>query len=60
MKILLRSDWESRLPAEGARVYPLGLEACKVVDDIFDEPHKQGRMPWTTKGTLFSYPVFVI
>jgi transposase InsO family protein len=60
MKIPLRTDWESRLPAKGARVYPLGLEARKVVDDTFDELHQLGRMSWTIKGTPFSFPVFVV
>lgn len=44
MKIPLRTDWELRLPAKGARVYLLGLDARKVVDDTFDELHRQGRM----------------
>lgn len=35
MKILLVSDWESKIP-KTARVYPLGDDAKKVVDATFD------------------------
>jgi hypothetical protein len=60
MRIPLRSDWELQMPTKAARVYPLGLDTGKLVDETFDELHKQGRMSWSTTSTPFSYPVFVV
>ena len=60
MKILLRDDWESKMPAKAPRVYPLGIEDRKVVDKTFDKLHEQERMSWSTTSTPFSYPVFVV
>ena len=60
MKIPLCTNWELRLPAKAARIYPLGLEDCKVVDEKFNELHETGRLSWTTTATPFSYPVFVV
>ncbi len=59
MRIPLRSDWEDKAP-KTARVYPLGADAKKVVDETFDKLHDQGRMSWTKESTPFSYPVFVV
>ena len=60
MKIPLRDDWESRMPAKAPRIYPLGIEDKKLVDKTFDKLHEQGRMSWSTTSTPFSYPVFVV
>ena len=59
MRIPLRSDWEDKAP-KTARVYPLGNEAKRIIDEIFDKLHDQGRMDWTNEATPFSYPVFVV
>ncbi len=59
MRIPLRSDWETK-SSKTARVYPLGADARKVIDDTFDKLHDQGRMSWTSESTPFSYPVFVV
>ena len=59
MRIPLRSDWEDKAP-KTARVYPLGAEARKVIDDTFDKLHEQGRMQWTIDSTPFSFPAFVV
>ena len=59
MRIPLRSDWENKAP-KTARVYPLGSDARKIVDETFDKLHKQGRISWTNESTPFSYPVFVV
>lgn len=59
MRIPLKSDWEEKA-LKTARVYPLGAEARKVVDETFDKLHEQGRMSWTNESTPFSYPVFVV
>src|SRR5438477_8984526 len=60
MRIPLLSDWESRIPAKGARVYPLGTEDRKEVDKTFDELHKLRRMSWSKTATPFAFPVFVV
>ena len=60
MRIPLRLDWESRLPAKGAWMYPLGLDAWKVINDTFNKLHKRRRMSWSIKGMPFSYPVFMV
>ncbi|MGI4816790.1 MAG: reverse transcriptase domain-containing protein, partial [Janthinobacterium lividum] len=60
MKIPLRHDWQNKLPAKGARVYPVGNEGRKVIDDTFDKLQREGRMSWTKTATPFSYPVFVV
>jgi hypothetical protein len=60
MKIPLKSDWEQRLPARGARVYPVGNEAKAVIDKTFNALHERGRMTFSTTATPFSWPVFVV
>ena len=45
---------------ESAKVYPLGVEAQKVVDDTFDQLHEEGKMEWSRKPTSHGYPVFVV
>ena len=42
MKIPLRSDWESRIPMKGARVYPLGTQDRQQVDKTFNQLHDLG------------------
>ena len=49
-----------RVSAIKLRVYPLGNDAWKLVDDTFNEMHKQGRLEFTTDLTPFSFPVFVV
>ena len=44
----------------GARVYKLGPEDQKLIDDTFDLLHQQGKMEWSTESTQFEAPVFVI
>jgi len=43
MRIPLRSDWEDKAP-KTARVYPMGSDSKKVIDETFDKLHEQGRM----------------
>ncbi len=59
MHIPLRSDWETRISGK-AKVYPLGTEDKKLVDQTFDDLHAKGRLKYTTNSTPFSYPVFVV
>ena len=60
MKILLKSGWEAKVSAIKPRVYPLGNNARRLVDDTFDEIHKQRRLKFITDPTLFSFPVIVV
>ncbi len=60
MTVPLKPGWESRVSAIKPRIYPLGNEARRVVDDTFEEMHKQGRLQYTTDPTPFSFPVFVV
>lgn len=60
MRIPLRSDWESRLPARGARVFPQGIKQRELIDTTFDKLHEQERMTFSSKATPFSAPVFVV
>ncbi len=43
MRKPLRSDWESKAP-KTARIYLLGNESKKIIDQIFDKLNEQGRM----------------
>ena len=56
----LKPGWESKVSSIKPRIYPFGNEAQKVVDNTFDEMHRQARLEYTTDPTLFSCPVFVI
>ncbi len=60
MTVPLKPSWESKVSAIKPRIYPLGNEARRVVNDTFDKMHKQGRLEYTTDSTPFSFPVFVI
>lgn len=59
MKIPLKSGWEEKVK-EKAKVYPLGSKDKALVDQTFDELHRQGKMSWTTQSTPFSYPCFFV
>ena len=60
MTVPLKPGWESKVSAIKARIYPLGNEARLVIDDTFDEMHKQDRLQYTSDPTPFSFPVFVV
>ena len=60
MTVPLKPGWESKVSTIKPRIYPLGNEARRVVDDTFDEMQKQGRLQYTTDPTPFSFPVFVV
>ena len=42
------------------RVYLLDINSKRLVDEIFDELQRLGRLKYTISHTLFSFPVFVI
>lgn len=60
MKVSLKPGWEAKVSAIKPRVYCLGNDVRRLVDDTFDEMHKQGRLKFTTDPTPFSFPVFVV
>ena len=60
MKVHLKPGWETKVSAIKPRVYPLGIEAKRLVDETFDEMQRLGRLKYTTSHTPFSFPVFVV
>ncbi len=58
MTVPLKMGWESKVLAIKPQIYLLGNEARHVIDNTFDEMHRQGRLEYITD--LFSFPVFVI
>ncbi len=41
-------------------LYPLSLAHYKVLDKIYDNLHREGKMEWVNRPSLFAYLVFVI
>lgn len=60
MKVQLKPGWETKVSAIKSRVYPLGIEARRLVDETFNEMHHLGRLKYITSHTPFSFPVFVV
>lgn len=60
MIISLKLSWEAKVSTIKPRVYPLGNEACQLIDETFDEINYFGRLKFTSKHTSFCFPVFVI
>lgn len=60
MTVPLKPGWESKVSAIKPKVYLLGNEVRRVVDNTFDEMYRQGRLKYTTDPTPFSFPVFVV
>ena len=60
MTVSLKPGWELKVSTIKPRIYPLGNETRRVVDDTFDEMYKQGRLQYTTDPTPFSFPVFIV
>lgn len=60
MKVQLKLGWESKVSSIKPKVYLLGNNNWRIVDDNFDKMHKQGRLEFTTESTPFSFPVFVV
>lgn len=42
------------------KVYPLGERDRKVVNEGFDNLHRQGNVQWATQPTPFGFPVFAV
>ena len=60
MKVLLKPSWETKVFTIKPRVYPLSNKNWQVVDKIFDEMHRLGRLKFTTEHNPFSFPLFVV
>ena len=60
MKIPLKHGWEAKVSAIKQRVYSLDNDTRHLVDNTFDEIHKQRRLTFTTDSTPFRFPVFVV
>ena len=60
MKVPLKPGWEAKVSAIKPKVYPLGNDARRLVDDTFNKLHHQGRMKFTSDPTPFSFPVFIV
>ena len=59
MRIPLRSNWEDKA-LKTARVYLIGEDSKRVINETFDKLYKQGRIEWSTNSTPFSYSIFVV
>lgn len=60
MTVLLKPGWESKVSAIKPQIYPLGNKTRHVVDNTFDEMHKQDHLQYTMDLTPFSFLIFVI
>ena len=60
MKVHLKPGWETKVSNIKPRVYLLGIEAKRLVDETFDKIQRLDRLKYTTSHTLFSFPVFVV
>ena len=60
MTMPLKLGWEAKVSAIKPRVYPLGNDARRLVDDTSNELHQQGCMKFVSNPTPFSFPVFVV
>ena len=60
MKVHLKPGWETKVSAIKPRLYLLGINSKRLVDETFDELQRLGRLKYTTSHTLFSFLVFVI
>jgi hypothetical protein len=58
MKVPLVEGWQNQKIA--SRSYPLSKRDREVLDQVFDELHKQNRMEWAREATPFAHPVFVV
>lgn len=60
MKVQLKPGWESKVSSIKLKVYPLGNNNRRIVDNTFNEMHKQRRLKFTTDPRPFSFLVFVV
>lgn len=60
MTVLLKPGWELKILTIKLRVYPVSNEARHIIDNTFDEMHKQSRLQYTTEPTSFNFLVFIV
>ena len=60
MTMPLKLGWESKVSAIKSKVYLLSNEARRVVDNTFDEMHKQSCLKYIIDPTPFSFLIFVV
>ena len=60
MKVHLKPGWETKVSTIKPRVYRLGINSKRLVDETFDKLQHLGRLKYTTSHTPFSFLVFVI
>ena len=60
INVHLKPEWETKVLAIKARLYPLGIDSRRLVDKTFDELHRLSRLKYTTYLTPFSFSIFVI
>lgn len=60
MTIPLIESCEDKYKPGGAKVYPVRARDRAQIDADFHKLHEQGRMSWSNKTTLFSFPYFVV
>ena len=59
MKVPLKPGWKAKVSAIKFKIYPLGNEACQLVDKTFDEMHRLGYLKFTFEHTSFNFLLFV-
>ena len=58
MRVPLVEGWQNQKIK--SRMYPLSSRDREVLDKVFNELHRQGKMVYATKPTPFAHPVFVV
>ena len=59
MRISLKSNWEIKI-FDKAKMYFLDLRDRELVDQIFDELHRNEKLAWITQSTSFNYFLFCV
>ena len=59
MRISLKTNWEKKIK-EKVKIYFLNMKNKTVIDETFDEFHKEKKLFWTTNATFFSFFCFVV
>ena len=60
MKVHLKPGYEIKVSTIKLRVYPLGIEAKRLVNKTFDKMQRLGHLKYTTLHIPFSFPVFIV
>ena len=58
MVVLFTKGWNNKRIAQ--KPYPLSAKDRELVNETYNELHKQSRMEWVTKPTVFATLIFVI